>query len=108
VDYSPLLLSRPDAPEREYLIMQLKDWGCIRKNDVKLTLDIEGNEPRELYRIGDDPYEEKNLVNDAGETETIRKLKKAYQEWLRDTRTRIGDVNEAAEISPALKDWKGD
>ncbi len=107
-DYSPLLLSQPDASERQYLIMQLDDWGCIREGDAKLTLDIEGNEPSELYRLKDDPYEQKNLVNDAAERATIEKLKKVYQEWLQDTRTRIGDAGEAGTISPALRDWKGD
>jgi arylsulfatase A-like enzyme len=108
VDYSQLLASRPGAPERNHLIMQLKEWGCIREGDVKLTMDIEGMQPRELYRLTDDPYEENNLVGDPAESKTIQPLQAAYREWLADTRTRIGDVDEAATISPALLDWKGD
>ena len=108
IDYSPLLLSKAGAPERKHLIMQLKDWGCIREGDIKLTMDIEGKEPRELYRIESDPYEQKNLVNDPGKSETIARLQAAYREWLEDSRTRIGDAGEAGEISPALRDWKGD
>lgn len=108
VDYSQMLTSQPDPPERKHLIMQLKDWGCIREGDVKLTLDIEGNEPRVLYRLTDDPYERDNLVGNPGEKALIKKLQTAYKEWLADTRTRIGDAEEAATMSPALLDWKGD
>ena len=108
VDYSPLLRGEPDAPERTYLIMQQKGWGCIREDDAKLTLDSEGNEAREFYRLKGDPFEQKNLVSEAGEQETIGRLQSAYRAWLLDSRTRIGDVEEASTISPALKDWKGD
>jgi arylsulfatase A-like enzyme len=108
VDYSPLLQSKSDAPVRKHLIMQLNDWACIREDDVKLTLDREGNEVRELYRIDDDPFEQKNLIGEDSERPTIQTLQSAYQEWLKDTRTRIGDVEEAARMSPALRDWTGD
>ncbi len=88
--------------------MQQRGWGCIREDDVKLTLNIEGTEPQELYRLTSDPYEQNNLVADPDEEETIQRLQSAYREWLRDSRTRIGDTEEAATISPALRDWKGD
>jgi len=103
-----LLTSQAEAPEREHLIMQLGDWACIREGDAKLTLDIEGNEARELYRLTSDPYEQKNLVGEAGEASTIKELQDVYRAWLKDTRTRAGDVEEAATISPALRNWTGD
>ena len=82
--------------------MQLDRWSCIRVGDAKLTLDPEGLEPRELYRLTDDPFEEHDLVADAAERDTVERLQAAYVDWLADARTRLGDPEEAARPSPAL------
>ena len=74
---------------RDHVVMQLRDWSCIRMGDSKLTIDPDGTEVRELYRLSTDPFEETNLVADQGEKETVDELQATYREWLRSVRSRI-------------------
>jgi arylsulfatase A-like enzyme len=104
VDYVPLIRSRTNAPRREHLMMQLGNWACIRRGDVKVILDAEGNTPRELYRLDADPFEQNNMVDHAGEQGAIAELRNAYSNWLADVRTRSGDPERASMRSPALRE----
>jgi len=74
--------------ERDFVVMQLRDWSCIRAGDCKLTVDPEGTEAREFYRLSDDPFEERNLVSEPAEKGAVADLQAAYREWLRDARIR--------------------
>jgi arylsulfatase A-like enzyme len=103
VNYAPLMAGEAASPRRQHLVMQLEDWSCIRSGDAKLTLDPEGMEPRELYRLGDDPFEQANLVADPNERDTVRQLRSAYAAWLQDVHSRVGDTAEASAPSPGLR-----
>ena len=77
--------ARPEGV-REFAVMQLRDWSCIRSGDCKLTLDPEGAEPKELYRLSSDPFEQRNLVGDEREQGTVDALRTTYLNWLREVR----------------------
>ena len=91
IDYAPLLRQEPDAPRREDLVMQLRDWACIRHGSAKLTLGMDGTEPRELYRLDSDPFEEENLVNHQDERSTVKRLQQAYSAWLEHTWSPVNE-----------------
>ncbi len=78
VDYSDLIRGLPEAQTREYLIMQFSTWACIRCNDVKLTLSLDGKEAKELYRLDSDPFEQDNLIEREQEGKTIEMLRNEY------------------------------
>jgi arylsulfatase A-like enzyme len=78
VDYSGLIKGLPDSPTREDLIIQFCNWACIRRDDVKLTLSLDGKDAKELYRLDSDPFEQENLIGREQEGSTIETLRTAY------------------------------
>jgi arylsulfatase A-like enzyme len=104
LDYSPLIRGRPGAVRRECLFMQADKWVSIRSGDVKLILAPDAGVPTGMYRLGADPFEQRNLVADPAEGGERSRLRGLCREWLRDVRTRLGDVEEAARISPGLSE----
>lgn len=102
VNYAHLIHGRTGAVKRSYLLMQLRHWSCIRSGNTKLTLGPEGADPRELYQIDLDPFEERNLIGEPKAQNTVEKLRAAYISWLQDIRMRIGNVEEASIESPML------
>jgi arylsulfatase A-like enzyme len=79
VDLMPHLDGRTARPPHDALYWRYGDQGAVRAGDWKLVLHARGEE---LYHLGRDPAEERDLLRD--EPERARALRAAYGEWAKD------------------------
>lgn len=83
-------LTHDSAPEDlpRNVVAEYQDWLMARGGDWKLVTDRDSAEPRELYHLGRDPYEQRNLVADEAPEPTAARASLA--EHLDQWRQRVG------------------
>jgi len=96
VNYSPLIRGQSHAAQRDWLVVQHKDWSCIRRDQIKLTLTPDGREAISLYQLASDPYEQENLVSRPKEADTIKTFRRTYRQWLEDVGSRARKKQEGS------------
>ncbi|MDF1861378.1 MAG: arylsulfatase [Verrucomicrobiales bacterium] len=96
-----------------HFAVRQQDWKLVRGTGFG-TEEIKEQKPFELYRIGEDPGETKNLAKE--NPEKVAELKKAYQAWFKDVsstrkdnyappRIVIGDDEETV-TDLSIQDWR--
>ena len=89
---------------------KLRDDG---KLSPKIKAMFYGERPKEeLYDLREDPWEMRNLANDAAHAKTLAKHRSALQEWIGQTGDRGQELEDAAEygadMAVYLKGQKGE
>lgn len=87
VDLTPVLRGSAELAPRPVFSEQNK-WIMVREGDYKLVVARGGQIPMELFNLKDDPYEMKNLVEDAAHTAIRNRLRELTVEWIRHVRPK--------------------
>ena len=79
----------PEAIYAEGGLGQPHEWRMIARGKYKLVVDS-ALRPTHLYNLGEDPYEQENLVAKSSQRRNRDELKALLQRWAARTGDRVG------------------
>lgn len=101
ISYGPLIRGQEQAG-RKAVFAQYREL-CIVRWPYKLVATSTAQQATALYDLDADPYEQRNLVQDAWHRGVGHDLQHALRTWLEDVQSRAGDIGEASLPSPAFR-----
>jgi len=69
---------------------EMRKWRMVRKGDFKLVVEAERFSPTMLFDLKNDPYEQKNLIDDTRSAPVIEDLRRELDMWRKECeRTKV-------------------
>jgi choline-sulfatase len=88
-NFTPLLRGEKQALDGP-VFSEMRKWRMVRKGDFKLVVEAERFSPTMLFDLKNDPYEQKNLVDDARSAPVIEDLRRELDVWRKECeRTKV-------------------